>query len=357
MKRNRGFNPAGFTLVELLVVIGIIAVLIGILLPALSKARDQANLVACASNERQMYQLISLYADDYHGSVLPCSFQDSKGEVDWWQYQLIGAELGKAGVPTNAGASSGINGYNIGNWQICASVLRCPAAEHSMDPDQQSYSQDPNWAGDYFGDYIYNVYMGVWKWSTAANQMFVSTSNPQIGQVPANVIMLTESIKPNFFSGITNKHSSSAGSEVGQPVGYKVYFNKWADVVNNAANSGAATALNRGSAPHTKGSICNVLMGDGHVTQINPYTQMLTPTALAPGNTYQFVGGQTPYTYAGNGGKGYYMDCFVGAPRLGNLPEYSVSSSSTSQGTALPYTISATNPLGNGWDKTRPGLQ
>src|SRR5438094_657954 len=57
----------GFTLVELLVVIGIIAVLIGILIPALSKARTAAVTTACLSNLRQIGISFNQYATENHG--------------------------------------------------------------------------------------------------------------------------------------------------------------------------------------------------------------------------------------------------------------------------------------------------
>jgi prepilin-type N-terminal cleavage/methylation domain-containing protein/prepilin-type processing-associated H-X9-DG protein len=74
------FGRFGFTLVELLVVIGIIAVLIGILLPALGRARENANKLKCMANMKTIGQAIYMYVGENKGT-LPIGFLPQNASI------------------------------------------------------------------------------------------------------------------------------------------------------------------------------------------------------------------------------------------------------------------------------------
>jgi prepilin-type N-terminal cleavage/methylation domain-containing protein len=80
----------GFTLVELLVVIGIIALLIGILMPALTKARDMAQRVACMSNMRQAGTVLRMYAND-NRDIVPVGYASGWKDRSCFVYGASGA--------------------------------------------------------------------------------------------------------------------------------------------------------------------------------------------------------------------------------------------------------------------------
>ncbi len=140
-------SSAGFTLVEILVVIGIIALLIAILLPAITKARAQASTVKCLANERNLMTAMLAFAGD-NENRLPYTGWNSGANIQNWLYNC-----GASGKPSPF-KESDVETGQLWKYLNSHSSFRCPLDTGPWKPNTSEVmsSYVMNGAGSSFGN-------------------------------------------------------------------------------------------------------------------------------------------------------------------------------------------------------------
>ena len=119
----------GFTLIELLVVISIIALLVAILLPALSRAREQAQVIVCMSQIKQIGIAAAIYSADNEGTLVPAAgFGGGTGSRNLYRVMNTGSTI----MP-------GTLGFNISMWELLDSKGYDPAGAMNNRYDGSGY--------------------------------------------------------------------------------------------------------------------------------------------------------------------------------------------------------------------------
>jgi prepilin-type N-terminal cleavage/methylation domain-containing protein/prepilin-type processing-associated H-X9-DG protein len=270
----------GFTLVELLVVIGIIALLISILLPALSKARESANQLKCSAQQRQIVMGMILHANDHRGFMPLAGYlwtegqgTDPKSVLDFKRerYEYVGT------TALQVAATGAAIGKYLGQDMDFTSV---PALEATMakglvrkificPSDRQGgrFGRTVGNGGSYWSSYGFNEGPLGWADSTGSNQGGVyghSRLRGNTARFPhASQLMLLSDAKPRGPTATEDPNSWMLfnDSDVDATLGdwYDGVINK-----NPHKNTGDPTLvdLNR----HNKRMI--VAFADGHVENL-----------------------------------------------------------------------------------------
>ncbi|MDY6914576.1 MAG: type II secretion system protein [Planctomycetota bacterium] len=152
--RSVGRSPSAFTLVELLVVIGIISLLVAILLPSLGSARDTAKAAICASRQRNLAVGWNMYATENFDIIVPGRFGSDAGSNKYWvgngwKYRprwiaAMGSQLGlhPFSHPSEVKADGG------DRQDYCNDTYACPSVPKWMDERNYAYGYNHQFLGN-----------------------------------------------------------------------------------------------------------------------------------------------------------------------------------------------------------------